>query len=432
MAVTDSLSEKSHETEPRDPSAAEANNTPETNKLSPAPDGGLQAWLVAGGAAFIFFSALGYVNSFGVFQQYYMTHQLSDRPADSIAWIGSVSGFLQLGMGGVAGPLFDRYGATGITRPAALGLVVAIMLVSLCKEFWQFILAQGILTGAVMGFLIFPAMGSVSQYFDKKRGAALGLVIAGSSVGGVVFPIALSKMLHETSLGFGWTVRIMGFVMLPCLTFSCLTVKPRLPPRKTSFFITRAFKEPFFLILTLGLFFGFMGMFTPLFFIPAYAVSTGVDPTLASYLVAILNAGSTFGRIIPGILADKFGRLNVLAAAGISTGIVACCLSTVTSTGGLVVYSVAIGFTSGAILSGGSTAFSMTTKNPQELGAYMGMGMALSSIAALIGPPISGALVARYEGYLELSLFSGISCLASGFIVLIVKAITPEGIFGRT
>jgi hypothetical protein len=75
------------------------------------PDGGPRAWLVATGAAFIFFSALGYANSFGVFQEYYMTHQLRDESADNIAWIGSLSAFLQFAAGAIGGPLFDRFGA---------------------------------------------------------------------------------------------------------------------------------------------------------------------------------------------------------------------------------------------------------------------------------------------------------------------------------
>jgi hypothetical protein len=76
-----------------------------------APDGGLVAWLVAAGAAFVFFCGLGFANSFGIFQQYYMSHQLQGQSEDKVAWIGSLSAFLQFAAGAVAGPLFDRYGS---------------------------------------------------------------------------------------------------------------------------------------------------------------------------------------------------------------------------------------------------------------------------------------------------------------------------------
>jgi len=41
-----------------------------------------------------------------------------------------------------------------------------------------------------------------------------------------------------------------------------------------------------------------------------------MDATLAGYLLAVLNGASTFGRIIPGIVTDRSGRINVFALAG--------------------------------------------------------------------------------------------------------------------
>jgi MFS family permease len=302
---------------------------------------------------------------------------------------------------------------------------------SLCYEYWQFMLAQGVLMGIAIGLLTFPAMAAVSQYFDKKRAAALGLAVSGSSVGGIVIPIALSKMLNSSSLGFGWTVRVIGFVMLPLLAFSCVAIKSRLPPRTTTFFIGAAFKEANFVLLIVSVFFMFLGMFTPLFFIPTYAVTRGMDATLASYLLATLNAASMFGRIIPGVLADKFGRLNILALGGIITGIVIFCLTKAETTAALVLYSIAFGFSSGTIVSGGSAAFTVCPKDPRDIGTYLGMGLAVGSLAALIGPPVNGVLVDRYGGFLEVFIFSGVMCLAGGCTALASKAATPQGILGK-
>lgn len=81
------------------------------SKFGPAPDGGFHAWLQVAGGFSIFFGCLGFSSCFGVLQQYYSTHQLRDRPADDIAWIGSLSSFIQFAGGAIGGPLFDRYGA---------------------------------------------------------------------------------------------------------------------------------------------------------------------------------------------------------------------------------------------------------------------------------------------------------------------------------
>ena len=94
-----------------DPDRAEDISVEKTSDFGPAPDGVTRAWLVAVGAHFVLFACLGYANSFGVFQEYYLHNQLSGETPDKIAWIGSLVPFLQLAMGVFSGPAFDRYGA---------------------------------------------------------------------------------------------------------------------------------------------------------------------------------------------------------------------------------------------------------------------------------------------------------------------------------
>ncbi|KAL2126378.1 hypothetical protein VTI74DRAFT_1088 [Chaetomium olivicolor] len=429
-ASTDPEKKSPNQTDSTDVESANAITTSSNPAFSPAPDGGPRAWLVVTGSACIFFSCLGFMNSFGVFQEYYISHQLRSKSPDDIAWIGSLMSFIQFAGGAITGPLFDRYGSW-VVRPGAVLYVFGLMMTSICKEYWQFMLAQGVVTGFGMSMLQVPAFAAVSQYFNKKRAAALGLVVSGSSIGGIVFPIALSKMLNDSSLGFGWSVRVMGFLVIPLLAFSSFAVTARLPPRETNFFIAEAFKDVKFLMLVASAFCCFIGMFTPLFFIPTYAVSRGVEPTLASYLLAIVNAASTFGRIIPGILADRFGKLNVFGIGGILTGIIVLCLNVPVSTAGLVVYSIGFGFSSGTIISGASAALSICTDDFQKLGTYMGTGIALASMASLIGPPVNGVLLDRYGGFLQVSILSGVICLFGGFMALATKATTRQGLLGK-
>ena len=285
--------------------------------------------------------------------------------------------------------------------------------------------------GVAMGILQFPAFAAASQWFDKKRAAAMGIVVSGSSIGGVVIPIAVSKMLNSSSLGFGWTVRIIGFLIIPLMAFSSVSVKARLPPRKSNFFILSAFKDRKYILLIASCFFGFIGMFAPLFFLPTYAVYRGMNPTLAGYMLAILNAASTFGRIIPGILADKYGRLNMFSIGAISTGIIIFFMNFPKSDAGIIVYSIVIGFSSGTIISGASAAFSLCVKDVREMGTYMGMGLGIAAISVLIGPPVNGVLVAETNGFFKVSMFSGSLTVFGGLLALATKMATPEGIFGK-
>lgn len=304
-------------------------------------------------------------------------------------------------------------------------------MVSLSSEYYQFMLVQGVLMGSAVAFLQFPAFAVVAQYFDKKRAAALGLMVSGSSIGGVVFPIVLSKLLNSSNIGFGWSMRIIGFMMLPFMLFACFVIRPRVPPRKTTLFIKEAWKMPKYVLLVTALFFMMMGMWTPVFYIPTYAVSRGMGTALAANLLAIINGSSTLGRILPGILADRLGRLNMFAFAGISTGVMVFCINEPQSNAAIIVYAAFFGFVSGTIISSASAAISLCTKDPRNIGTYMGMGMGLAAFAVLMGPPINGALIDKYGGFYEVSIFSGVMSLIGGFVALASKLVTDEGLFGK-
>lgn len=314
--------------------------------------------------------------------------------------------------------------------PAAILYDLSIMLTSICTQYWHYILAQGLLGGLANGMVLNPAMAATSQYFQKKRGAAIGLAIAGSSIGGVVFPLALSRMMNSGNLGFGWAVRIAGFIILAVLGIAMALIKERLPSRKKDFFLPRAFTERQYILVIIAGFFLFLGMFSPYFYLPEYAQQHGLEPLAASYLIAILNGSSFPGRVIPGILSDKLGRFNMLATAGFATAILLFIWTQCTSRGAMYAFTVLYGFFSGGIVSGISISLSSTTTNPSNIGTYMGQAMPFISIAILIGPPINGVFLSNYDGYRELAIFSGVACISGSVAVLAAKATTTQGLFG--
>lgn len=305
------------------------------------------------------------------------------------------------------------------------------MMTSICKSHYQFLLAQGVLGGLALGFTMSPCMAATAQYFNKNRGAAMGISVAGSSLGGVIFPIALGKMLYNTELGFAWTIRICGFIILAILGISCSCIRARLPPRKGQFFLLSAFKEPPYLAIIGAGFLMLLGFFVPFFYLPTYAVSHGMSKDLATYLLSILNATSFFGRVIPGILADKVGRLNMLCAAGLSTGILILCWPRTSTNAAIIVFAALYGFFSGAIISLVMFCFASVPKDPKNIGTYMGMGMFVASFAALIGPPINGALLNNSTSFEHVSIFSGVLVLVGAFVSLLVKYVSDGGLFGK-
>jgi MFS family permease len=68
-------------------------------------------------------------------------------------------------------------------------------------------------------------------------------------------------------------------------------------------------------LVTAALYFFYFGMFPVFSFITTVAHERGMNLQLAQYLVSCLNAGSVFGRTLPGIIGDRVGRFNVMVVS---------------------------------------------------------------------------------------------------------------------
>lgn len=122
---------------------------------------------------------------------------------------------------------------------------------SLATEYWQLFLAQGLCTGLGNGLLFCPILSVISTYFIERRALAIAIAASGSATGGLVFPAIVETLLPR--IGFGWTVRIIGFVMLALQAVVFVCVKTRLPPRKSGPLIEwGAFTEAPYTLFAIG------------------------------------------------------------------------------------------------------------------------------------------------------------------------------------
>ncbi|GAM86507.1 hypothetical protein ANO11243_045210 [Dothideomycetidae sp. 11243] len=388
------------------------------------PEGGARAWGVVLGSMIINGCSFGYATAFGVYQAYYQEHQLSHKNPSDIAWIGSIQFFFMFAGGFVSGSLFDRYGARVVMIPGTIGYVLALMFTSLCKEYWQFILAQGVFGGICNGLIFSPALAAVGHYFQKKRGAAMGLVAVGSSVGGVIFPIVLQKAFYG-KVGFGWGVRAVAFAMLGLLSIACVLVVERLPPRRGRFFAPEAFRQRSYVLLLSGIFLVFWGVLLIYFFISEYAIEKiHMGTELAFYLLSITNAASLVGRVFFGALGDKAGFLSLFSLVALLNTILVFCWTATKTNAGLIVWGIVFGFTSGGVFSLFPAGIASITPKPQFIGTYMGQGMIFFAVAGLTGSPIGGAIIDKY-GYLDGSMFGGASLLV-GFLLIVAARFSHQ------
>ena len=148
----------------------------------------------------IFFNTWGIINTFAVFQTYYESGALFVASSSDISWIGSIQCFLLQLTGLVAGPIYDRGYLRLLLFTGSFLVVFGFMMLSLCQEYWQALLAQAFCIGIGGGLLFTPTVSLVPTYFSTRIGLAVGIASSGSSLGGVIYPIVLYKLLGP--LGF--------------------------------------------------------------------------------------------------------------------------------------------------------------------------------------------------------------------------------------
>lgn len=320
----------------------------------------------------------------------------------------------------------------------SLLIVLGTFTASLCTQYWQLLLAQGVCVGLGNGCLFCPSVALVSTYFARRRALAIGITACGGTTGGVVFPLLVRGLLP--SRGFGWAMRAIGFIQLGTLALVLVLLRPNVRPRRTGALVEwRAFRELEYTFYAMGSF-----MVSPLpclcsstlgcsssrlilhtsvsgactlafFFIAAYARDIqGMSYTASLNLVIIMNAIGVVGRLVPNYFADRVGGLTMFIPTAGATAILMFCWIPVSSPGGLYAWATVCGIGIAGIQSQFPSALAALTADPQKQGTRIGMVFTIVSFAVLTGPPIMGALIALLDGrYVGAQAFAG-ACFVVG------------------
>lgn len=253
-------------------SETEDDETTRGDEFAP-PDGGLLAWSQVFVCALTNMMSWGYPATFGVYQLYYK--QSLQLPEAQISWIGSVQIFLTFATCTFSGRLSDAGYNRSTTAVGAFLVVFGTLMTSLCTQYWQIFLAQGVCIGFGLGTMFMPPMSVASSYFKKKRSLALACAATGTGFGSVVFPAIIQYLIPR--IGFPWAVRCSALVALVVSIVALLLMRPRLRPRKSGPLVEwDAFKELPYSFYTVGVFLFFWALYFGFFYVsePSLLIQT--------------------------------------------------------------------------------------------------------------------------------------------------------------
>ena len=330
-------------------------------------------WYVLATTMFIAFVSTGARSSFGIFIIPMSEDFGWNRTTISLA---AALGYLVNGLTQpFVGHLLDRVGGR---RVILAGLVIsglATTALSLTFNLLFLVFVFGFVLSAAMSGASGTNTGALlSKWFRRKRATVLGMNVAGSSLGGMLLVPFGMYLLQATSWRMTWVaLGLIVLVLAVPLAFLFIRDDPAqrgllpdgdtsptgalptpsgtsavLPKRRQGSFEVDRWSQSFrsppmwqmsFAYTVCGITTGVMSAH----FVP-YAIDEGVSPSMAAIIFGFMVGLNMVGAIGAGILADRFGRKNVLTMVYFTRGIAFILLFLIPGSTGLWVFAILAGF----------------------------------------------------------------------------------------
>jgi MFS family permease len=314
--------------------------------------------------------------------------------------------FLSMGVAGFAwGALSDRVGPRVVVFAGSLLLGLACILASRATSLWQFQLTYGVLMGIAVASFFAPVIAATAASFEKRRNIAVSLVSAGVGVA----PLTMSPLVAWLVSHYDWrqTLLVVGVVAwaltLPAVWF--VRAAPASTHTRQDDAIDgtvanagQALRSRAFIVLALAYFACCAAHSGPIFHTVSYAVGCGLAVTTAVTIYGMEGAAGLGGRVLFGLLADRFGAKPVLVVGLLVQAVGAVSYLAVNRLDGF--YAVAIVF--GMAYGGTMPLYASLAREafgPRILGMVLGAAGMLSAVGMALGPLMGGWLYDRYGSY---------------------------------
>jgi MFS family permease len=382
-------------------------------------------WLIVGVLFLAMAIGIGTRQGFGIFVDIWETEW--EVSVSSISLAASI-GWLVNGLAApIVGQLSDKYGPKIILIFSALTISISSILIATSFNiitlsiYYGFLLSFATATGGPVGILL-------SKWFAKRRGVAMGAVMAGGSIGSLFF----IPLLTFISLSFSWQLAwiIMGlFGFIVVVPLFILVIKNDPSELKNISLDTsqeldsknieegplwvdqwsKAYNSKPMWQLSIGYFVcGITTASISVHFIK-WAISENISPSEAAFSFGILSAVNGISVFCSGYFSDKFERRYILAMVYFVRGV--AFLSLILLSGQIALWAFAIvGGMSWLATVPLTTALTSEIYGNKKLGSLVGL-INMSHQIGGAGSVILFGIIFDYYGNYDLGLWVGVIAL---------------------
>jgi len=383
------------------------------------------AWLVVG-VLFVswFFVWGGGANTGAVFFPPLLNHFGWTRAKLSSGFAASALSAGAVGL--VVGWLLDRVDARKVMVSGVALVAAGYFLITRTHSFSEFFLCNLLLGVGFVSCTGIPSSLVLANWFSARRGLAMGIALAGASIGGAVMTPIVNWTIsaHGWKAGYVVVATPMVLITIPLLiafvrTRPAAQPTPECPASEPASAATElpgleigeALRGRSMWLITLVQFL-FASLFAGLgqHFI-AYLIDVGYSASVAARVLSMLFVFTTIGSLISGPMADRVNARFATAATWFVTAIAVFALLGAAHFSALMVYAVLVGAVGGAfgVL---IPLLMLESLGIKRFGSLMGIAGVLSTLGYAAGPVVTGWIHDRTTSYVPaLWMFIGVSIL---------------------
>ncbi len=331
---------------------------------------------------------------------------------------GTAVGALTVGLASpLVGVLNDRYGSRIVMTAGALVMGSGFCLLGAIQSLWQLYALNVLAALGIASAAWIPNQTLISNWFDRLRGRAMGITLAGIGFGGLSMPPLAGFLISE----FGWRAAygVLGTLVLLTVTAVTLALVRSRPedmgllpdgepvvsdttpgnpggaPQEgadaTGLSLAESVRTGAFWILSLVHVLWTFGTMSIIGHLPAFLTDRGFDVESAASYLAFAIGMSVVGRLGFGALADRFTKVGIMCCALILHALAALCLLEVHRFGALqgfvVLFGIGIGGAAVLIPLLIGECFGL-----RAFGKVLGVVTISATLGAAAGPVLTGRI----------------------------------------
>ena len=334
------------------------------------------------------------------------------------------------------GKLIDHWGPASLLWMLATGLGLMAMVFSMVSNWVLLAVAFGCLRFLGQGAMMLTCVNMVSQWFDRKRGFALGLMSLGFPISMAVHPPLAQWLIGQVGWRQAWIwFGLITWVLIVPPALMLLYSKPEeinLRPDGllleddpsasagiTGLTLSQALRTPAFYIICTGLFF-LAGLVTSLHVENKGILSQhGLEPQTATLMFTVSGIMAALTMPIIGRMLDRFPTHLMFSGGLLVMSMSLLSVTFVSDLAGAIVYALIFGLNNGVTM----TYFAFFWPRyfgRKHLGSIQGIGQMIGVVGASLGPlPLAMSLdyLGNYDPALRvLAVFPAICAIAALFL----------------